>query len=444
MRQICRLFFLAAAILLACHVLAASPIARDLPPGFHVPAGAQVGPNFDVDRATNAWLGLLSPEQKALSDRYCEGGYWIQLWQFLYRLAIAAILIFTGISQKVRDAAQRFTRRSWLSNMLYGVFYLLAVWLLSLPLAIYTDFVREQDYGLSNLTFAGFMTEGLKSLIIMLIIAPIVIAVLYACIRKTGKNWWKWATVLSFVFTLFISFIAPVYLSPIFNQYKPLPDGPVRDAVLSLARANRIPTDHVVWFDASKQTTRISANVSGLGNTTQVSLNDNLIKRTSLPEIKAILGHEMGHYVLNHATRLTIYLTLVIGLALAIVHFTLDKVLARWGERLKLHDRADIAALPLVAALFSSVFFVLTPLNNSIIRQAEAEADAFGLNAAHEPQAFALSAMRLSTYRKLEPGYWEEVIFYDHPSGYTRVHNSMIWQKENLGTGTQTDAPPAQ
>jgi STE24 endopeptidase len=167
----------------------------------------------------------------------------------------------------------------------------------------------------------------------------------------------------------------------------------------------------------------------------RISLNDNLLEKTSLPEIKAVLGHEMGHYVLNHIWLLSVYLTLLYAIGLWVVHVTFDRALARWGPQLGLRDRADPAALPLMAAILVVVLLLLTPFTNSTVRTAEAEADAFGLNAAREPEGFAMAAMRLSTYRKLKPGPVEEFIFYDHPSGYERVRRAMLWRKENLPAG---------
>ncbi len=421
-----------------------TPITRDFPPGLQIPDAARPGPNFNADKATEAYLALLSPEQRKSSDDYFEGGYWLQLWEFLFGIATGAFLLLSGISVKMRNAARSIGKWRWLSTALFAAFWLVIDFVMDVPLSYYTDFVREHQYGLSNLSAGGWLTESLKSLMIGLVIAPLVISGLYAVIRKLGARWWIWATMGSFVLSVLLSMIVPVFLSPVFNDYKPLPDGPVRTAVLSLARANRIPTEHVVWFDASKQTTRVSANVSGFMNTTQVSLNDNLVNNTSLPEIKAVLGHEMGHYVLNHVLRLPIYFTLVIGLGLFCVHRVLDWSLARWGGRLKLEGRDDPAALPLAVIILSTFFFLMTPLMNSITRQAEAEADAFGLNAAREPNGFAMSAMRLSTYRKLRPGPLEEIVFYDHPSGYTRVHNSMLWLAENQDNPTANApiAPP--
>jgi len=413
------------------HADPAPPGAREFPPGLQIPDAARTGPDFDVERATQAYLDLLSPEQRAQSDAYFEGGYWLQLWGFLYGLGVCAVLLLSGLSRWMRDVSERRTRKPWLQTVIYAFLWLIAGFVLGAPLSIYADFFREHQYGLATQGFGGWFGDQLKGLAVSLVIAPFIIALLYTAVRRTGARWWVWASGGAFVFFLFTVMFAPVFVSPLFNHYKPLRDGPAREAVLSLARANQIPTDNVVEFDASRQTTRISANVSGFAGTTRVSLNDNLLEKSSLPEIKAVMGHEMGHYVLNHVLRLVVYLTLVIALGFWVVHRVFDALLARWGARLQLRGRGDTAALPLAIAVLSAFFFLATPLTNSITRQAEAEADMFGLDAAREPYGFAMAAMRLSTYRKIHPGPIEEILFYDHPSGYERVRGSMLWLKEN-------------
>ena len=320
--------------------------------------------------------------------------------------------------------------------------FLLALFLLNLPWSIYADFMREHQYGLATQNFGGWFGDALKALAVNVIVLPLLLIGVYAAVRRAGARWWIWASGIAFVFTLFAMMLSPVFVEPLFNDYKPLREGAVREAVLSMARANQIPTDHVVEFDASRQTTRISANVAGFAGTTRVALNDNLLNKTSQPEIKAVLGHEMGHYVLNHGLRGTVYISLVLVFAFWFTQRLLDWSLARWGRRLGLEGRADPAALPLAVAIISIFFFLATPLMNSIIRQMEAEADAFGLNAAREPNGFAMSAMRLSTYRKIHPGALEEIVFYDHPSGYDRVHASMLWLKENQDNPTANAALP--
>jgi STE24 endopeptidase len=139
----------------------------------------------------------------------------------------------------------------------------------------------------------------------------------------------------------------------------------------------------------------------------------------------------MGHYVLHHIWRDVIYLSLLALAALLALHASFDWILRRWGSRLGIRDRGDIAGLPLAVALLSIFGLLATPITNTISRMAESEADIFGLNAAREPQAFASIAIRLAQYRKLDPGRLEEIVFYDHPSGRTRVHMAMQWLKEN-------------
>lgn len=420
--------------------LAIAAPAAELPPGLQIPDAARPSPGFNVDKATEAYLNLLTSEQRAQSDAYFEGGYWLQLWGLLYGLVVAWFLLRSGLSRKMRDVGRRVSTKPWLYTMIYTAQWLLIGTLLALPLTIYADFYREHAYGLATQSFGAWSLDQIKALLIGLIILPPVIALAYAAVRKTGARWWIWASGGAFVLILFFMMIAPVLLAPVFNDYKPLRQGEVREQVLSLARANMIPDNNVVEFDASKQTTRISANVSGFLGTTRVALNDNLLDRTSEPEILAVLGHEMGHYVLNHGLRLVIYMTLVLALGFWVVHQLLDRALVRWGPRFGLEERGDPAALPLAMAILSLFFFFATPLTNSITRQAEAEADAFGLNAAQEPSGFAMAAMRLSTYRKIKPGTLEEILFYDHPSGYARVHRSMIWLKENQDNATATRA----
>lgn len=425
------LVMLVLGVLLIGPLLAVAAPVTELPPGLQIPDAARPGPDFDIDRATDAYVNLLSSEQRAQSDAYFEGGYWLQLWGLLYGLVVAWILLRSGLSRKMRDVGRRISQRPWLITMIYVAQWILIGALLALPLTIYQGFFREHAYGLATQTFAAWSLDQLKGLLISLIIMPPILALLYAAVRKTGDRWWVWASGGTFALILFFMMVAPVFLDPLFNDYKPLRQGEVREQILSLARANMIPDNNVVEFDASKQTTRISANVSGFLGTTRVALNDNLLDRTSEPEILAVLGHEMGHYVLNHGLRLVIYMTLILGLGFWVVHWLFDRALARWGSRFGLEGRGDPAALPLAVAILSLFFFFATPLTNSITRQAEAEADAFGLNAAREPNGFAMAAMRLSTYRKIKPGALEEIIFYDHPSGYARVHRSMTWLKEH-------------
>jgi STE24 endopeptidase len=166
-----------------------------------------------------------------------------------------------------------------------------------------------------------------------------------------------------------------------------------------------------------------------LFGTTRISLNDNLLNRTSAESIEAVMGHEMGHYALNHGPEMLVEFGALLVIGFIFIRWAFDRVnRPAWGIR----DISDIAGLPLLAALFSTYSFFIAPVTNSIIRTNEAEADIFALNASRQPDGFSEAILGLSEYRKMKPGYWEEVIFFDHPSGYNRIYMSMQWKKENL------------
>jgi STE24 endopeptidase len=234
--------------------------------------------------------------------------------------------------------------------------------------------------------------------------------------------------------------IAPVFIAPAFNTYTPLEDASVREPILSLARANGVPATEVYQFDASRQSKRISANVSGFLATTRISLNDNLLNRCSLPEIKAVMAHEIGHYSLNHVYESIVFFAVVILVGMAFLAWSFEKVRGRWGKRFGIKDIGDVAGIPLLEALLATLFFVLTPVTNTYIRANEVEADIFGLNAAREPDGFAEVSLKLAEYRKLDPGPIEELIFFDHPSGRARISMAMVWKAEQLKL-KQSQAP---
>jgi STE24 endopeptidase len=431
MKRACLVLLLSVAWWIPGDATLAADIAVELPPGLQVPEAAKPGPDFSVEQATQAYLDLLTPEQRARSDAYFEGGYWIGLWEFLYGLAVLFAILSLGWSVRLRAWAERRTESRGLQVLFFALLYTPLVWLMSLPLAWYTGFVREHHYGLSNQAFGGWLWDDVKGMLLFTMLAAIAIVGIYTFVRRAGGRWWLRATGFTFLLMLFVFMIHPVYVAPVFNKYQSLEDGPVRSAVLSLARANEVPADNVRWFDASKQTKRISANVSGLFGTTRVSLNDNLLNGTSLPEIKAVMGHEMGHYVLNHSVHHVLYYTLLFGLGFLLLEGVLQRALTRWGPRWGIRERADPAGLPLALAILSVYFFVTGPITNRYVYVAESEADLYGLNAAREPYGFATVAMRIGAYRKLDPRPLEELFLYDHPSGKQRVEMSMRWLAEN-------------
>jgi STE24 endopeptidase len=413
-------------------ITAAGAQAREPAPGNAPLVSAASQAPFDVKAATEAYLARMSPEQRSRSDAYFEGGYWLQLWSFLYGAGIALLLLALRWSARMRDLSQRVTRFASVHAILYWTQYLLATTVLAFPLTVYAGFFREHEYGLATQGFGAWLGDQAKVLLVGLVLGSVLVMALFAVVRRLGRSWWLWGAGVTSIFVAFVGLVAPVFIMPLFNTYTKLSDPKLRDPILSMARANGVGANDVYEMDASRQTTRASANVSGLLGTLRITLNDNLLKRSTPAEVQAVMGHELGHYVLNHAYEEVCFFSVLCVVLFAYLRSSLDWALRRWGARWGLRGITDLAVLPLAVLLVASFSFVMTPFVNTFIRMEEHEADIFGLNASREPDGFATTMLKLGEYRKMDPGAFEEWFFYDHPSGRTRITAAMRWKAEHL------------
>jgi STE24 endopeptidase len=387
---------------------------------------------FDPMAATNAYLAKLPPDKKAKSDAYFEGGYWLILWDFLASSVVFLLLLVTGLSARMRDLAERITRFKPIHTFLYWAQFLVLTSLLTFPLGVYEGFIREHKYGLSTQTFGPWLGDQLKALGLAVVLGGVLMMALYGIVRRLPRTWWVWGAITSFVFLAFLLLITPVFIAPLFNKYTRLEDPAIRDPILSLARANGIAAKDIYVQDASRQSTRVSAFVVGFLGTERIVLNDNLLKRSSVAEIEAVMGHEMGHYVMHYFYKALMFFGIVIVLGFAFLHSGSQWAFRHWGDKWRVHEARDLAAMPLFALLISTYLFILTPALNNYSRAEEYEADIFGLNAARQPDAAAEVALKVADYRKLDPGPLEEFLFYDHPSGRMRIYAAMRWKAEHL------------
>jgi Zn-dependent protease with chaperone function len=435
-----------------------SVLAQGTSPSPTAAPAPSIAPGTDPATATRAWLDTVPADKRAKSDAYFEGGYWLILWNFLMSAAVSIFLLSSRISARMRDFAERTTRFRPLQVVLYAIPFVLLTSLLGFPLHFYERFVREHAYELATQNFSQWFREQMIGLVVSLIVTSLLLVGLYAVFRRAPRTWWVWGTVVAIIFNVIGIMLAPVYIEPLFNTYKPLKDPAISEPILAMARANEIPVSQVFEVDASRQSNRVSANVAGFMGTTRIALNDNLLKQCTLPEIREVMAHEMGHYVLNHSMKLVIYLGIFFLFAFAVAKAFFDGATRRWGASWGLrlpppetpiaadaataaveprgaYGIADLAGLPLLLLIFTTVFFLLTPLHNTAIRVTEREADAFSINTSREPDGMAKVALKLGTYRKLDPTPLEEMIFFDHPSGRARIRMAMDWKAAHLPCG---------
>jgi STE24 endopeptidase len=388
---------------------------------------------FDPEVATREWLATMGPEATARSNSYFEGGYWIQFVSPIIGFIVAFAILQLGFADKLRTWLKSTVKVYFFVAVGFALIYTILGSLISFGWDYWVGFVRQHDYNLSTQTFGQWFTEYLQGAGIGLIIGSIAIGLLYLIIAVAKNTWWIWGTIASIVFVAFLGMLAPVYISPIFNSYNPMPASSLRESVLQVAQANGVPTNDVLVYDRSRQTNSVSANVSGFGDTTRISLADTLLQRESPGGVRAVLGHEIGHYVLQHTVSLLVMnaLLIVVVFALANLLFRRFSANQRWG----ISGISDPAGMPLLFSIIGFLMLLATPIGNNITRFHEHQADMFGLNAAREPDGFAESAILLSEYRKMDPSPIEEWFFYDHPSGYARVHMAMVWKAHHMALG---------
>lgn len=372
-------------------------------------------------------------EFKARSDAYSEGSYYLMVCDLAWLVAAMMLLLQTRLSAHMRDLAERLVKLRALRTWIYWIEFCCASSLLMLPLTIYEGFFRERTYGLMNQTFAGWFGDQLLGFAVVgLLLGGLAFLVLTAVVRRFPVSWPVWGTAAATLFVIFGSFIEPVFIAPLFNKYKPLAAGETRAAILSLARANGISVNGVYEENASKQSKRVSAFVSGLGSTERITLNDNLLNRVSPQGVMSVMGHEMGHYVMHHIANSILFSTVVFAAAFVVLRLCLRWAVARFSERWGVRDVGDAAVLPFAVVVLAFMNLLFTPVGNTFTRTQEYEADLYGLNAARQPDGEAEVDVLLGEYRKLDPSPMEEFVFFDHPSGRTRIRAAMRWKAENL------------
>src|SRR5277367_4544155 len=200
-------------------------------------AAASAPQSFDVNAAVEAYLAKMPAAERARSNAYFEGGYWLQLWDFLSTAVVMWLMLRLRWSAQMRDLAARITRFRPLQTVLYWVQFIVVVSVLTFPLTVYEGYFREHKYDLLNQSFGPWMRDQLVGLAVSVVLGAILMIPLFGIVRRLAKSWWVWGAVLTILFLAFVSLIAPVYISPLFNTYTKLADATVKDPILSMARA---------------------------------------------------------------------------------------------------------------------------------------------------------------------------------------------------------------
>lgn len=397
---------------------------------------------FDPAAETARYLATLPPEGHAKAVAYTQGGHWLLLWGALVSLAVVFILLKSGLLTRLRARIEARKRRPWLAALLVVLVAQAITAVLTLPWTLYSGWWREKAYGLTSQPLPGWLTEWAISSVMGLVVGSVLLMLFYALLRAAPKTWWIWGAGLSAVTAALLVLASPIFIEPIFNDYKPAPPGPVRDTVVEMAVANGISPDRIFVYDGSKQSNRYTANVSGLFGSARVAMSDTMFKAgADIAEVRGVVGHEMGHYARQH---ILWQLGLMIPL-LVLAFFLVDRLFPLASRLLGASDVrgiSDPAGYPVFTAILVVLGLLGTPIMNTMIRTGEIDADNYSLRTAREPDGLAKALVKTIEYRAANPGKLEEIIFYSHPSVSWRVRNAMDWKAANQGTGSPRKVEP--
>jgi STE24 endopeptidase len=383
--------------------------------------------NFDPTMETNRYINGLGPEALEKAANYTTGSHWMVLWGLIVSALVTWLIVRWGILDRI---ARHLTKRGpVLRNWLVCSAYFLVSAMISLPWGIYEEYWREKSYGRTNQPLTDFLAQDAIGIGLSAVFGGLFFMGIYALMRRTGRQWWLWSGGFTVAVTAMMLLLSPVLIDPIFNSYKPVPEGPVRAAMVKMADDAKIPHDRIFMFDGSRQSNNFTANVSGVFGTARIAISDVALKKASLEEVRAVTGHEMGHYILGH-----VWNTVALVAALAIIGFFLADRLFPHFARLFGSNASigDPQGLPVLLFIVGFLFIVAQPVINAVIRQGEREADNYSLRTVKLPDALASALVKTAEYRYPRPSALQEVLFYTHPSVEWRVRNAMEWKAKQL------------
>ncbi|MBS4171985.1 M48 family metallopeptidase [Bacillus sp. FJAT-49736] len=331
------------------------------------------------------------------------------------------VLIF-GVSRGFERWAKNTSRFHIIQSAVYLFWLSLLSFIATFPLS-YISYQFSKIYHISTQTFSSWMKDEVIDFWVNIAIMFIIVTVLYALMRKFKKRWWLPAWLLSVPFTIFLMFIQPVVIDPLYNDFYPLKDKALETKILALADKAQIPAQHVYEVNMSEKTSALNAYVAGIGSNARIVLWDTTLNKLNDKEILFIMAHEMGHYVEKH-----IYFGIAGYLLLSLVGLWLtsilmNKIVSRKGEQLKINSVSSLSSLPLFLLIVSILLFAVSPLTNWASRYEEMRADRYGIEMTHNQKAAvqAFQDLTKSGLSEVNPPLIVKIFRYDHPTMLERI-----------------------
>ncbi|WP_235848475.1 M48 family metallopeptidase [Litchfieldia alkalitelluris] len=365
---------------------------------------------------------FLNDRELMLSEQYSKIRNLLFFINLPFDWLLYFLILVLGVSVKFGSWSKAVSKFSIVQTAIYLFYLTLVVEVLSYPLR-WISYTLSKNYEITTQSYSSWMKDVVIGFWVDYAMMFIIVTVLFMLIRRTGKRWWFYAWVCSVPFSLFLMFLQPVVIDPLYNDFYPLKDKELEQKILSLAAQADIPAEHVYEVNMAEKTNALNAYVTGIGSNSRIVLWDTTLNRLNDEEILYIMAHEMAHYVMKHIyIGIAGYLLLTL-VGLFIISRLIDGILNRWGHLLKVESVREITVLPLLLLLISVLTFVASPVENAVSRYQERAADEYAIELTHEkePAIRTFQELTRAGLSQVNPPYLVKLFRYGHPTMLERI-----------------------
>ena len=337
-------------------------------------------------------------------------------------VALAAFVV-TPLSREIETILHNvFTNDYWVF-LSFVVIIGAAMNVLTLPFSYYSGYVLEHRYSMSNQTRSGWFSEILKGYALAAVLGLPLLALFFLLVRTYHEMWWLPAGIALFIFTILLSRLAPTIIFPLFYKFVPIDNEEIKQRITKICERSGMKVAGIFRFDMSKNTKKANAAFTGIGKSKRIIIGDTLLDKFSPEEIDMVFAHEVGHYAKKHIWRLMAFNTVTTFAGLFFASAMYSYSLGWFGYSTISEGMAAIAPLPMLALWLTIFTLITTPINNTISRKYEYEADRYALETMHNKEAFAGMMHKLAetNLADVSPHPLVEFWFHDHPSIEKRI-----------------------
>ncbi|MBI5361284.1 MAG: M48 family metallopeptidase [Planctomycetes bacterium] len=339
----------------------------------------------------------------------------------VFILITLAFILLDGFNW-VDGFARSFNLGPILTGLIFAGAILMANQIIHIPFDAYDTFVIEEKYGFNKTTIKTFIADILKGWLIGLIIGVIIFSIILWLFGVAGSLAWLYCWIAVTLFLIFILFISPVMIMPLFNKFTPLEDGELKTAIENYAQSEKFRMKGVFKMDGSKRSTKTNAFLTGLGRFRRIVLFDTLIARHTTDELVSVIAHEMGHYRKRHILKSLILSILTSGL----MFYLLSLFINNQGlfDAFKMEKTSIYASLFFFGFLYTPINLAISIFGNVFSRKHEYEADRYAVVTYKKPEAMinALKKLSVDNLSNLTPHPLKVFLLYTHPPVLSRIN----------------------